>query len=97
MNDGFGHEVPPRHAQQTHREVTRYLIVIDAGEGPAIARLLRPDRTPVAEFDAGTEEVAQLAKGMPATTGATGPEWDKALAGHTAAERAGATVYVLDI
>jgi hypothetical protein len=96
MNDGYGHEVPPRHAQQTHRAVTRYLIVIDSGSG-TLARLFLPDRTQVAEFDAGTEEVAQLAKGVPATTGASGPEWDKALSGHTAAERASATVYVLDI
>jgi hypothetical protein len=96
MNDGFGHEVPPRHAQQQHRQVSRYLVVIASTDG-AIARLFGEDRTQVAEFDAGTEEVAALTHDAQPTTGASGPEWDRALAGHTAAERAGATVYVLDV
>ena len=96
MNDGFGHEVPPRHAQQTHRQVSRYLVVIGSTDG-GVARLFLADRTQVGEFDAGTEEVAQMTRGLSATTGATGPEWDRALAGHTAAERAGAAVYTLDI
>jgi hypothetical protein len=96
MNDGFGHEVPPRHAQQAHRQVTRYLVVISSGDS-GIARLFLDDRAQVAEFDAGAEEVGTLTRGVPATVGATGPEWDRALAGHSAAERAGATVYVLDV
>lgn len=96
MNDGYGHEVPPRHAQQTHRQVTRYLVVISSTDG-MVARLFLGDRTQAAEFDAGTEEVAQMTKGAPATTGAGGPEWDKALSSHTAAERASATVYALEI
>lgn len=96
MNDGFGHEVPPRHAQQSHRQVSRYLIVIPTTDG-AIARLFLADRTQVGEFDAGTEEVAQLTSGATGTAGAGGAEWDRALAGHTAAERAGATVYELDV
>lgn len=96
MNNGFGHEVPPRHAQQTHRQVTRYLVVISSVNGP-IARLFLASREQVAEFDAGTEEVTQLTKAVPGTTGASGAEWDKALGSHTAAERAGATVYELDI
>ena len=96
MNNGFGHEVPPRHAQQTHRQVTRYLVVIDSTNG-AVARLFLADRSQVAEFDAGTEEVAELIKTASSSVGASGAEWDKALGGHTAAERVGATVYVLDI
>lgn len=96
MNHGFGHEVPPRHAQQTHRQVSRYLVVIGSTDG-AVARLFLDSREQVAEFDAGTEEVTQLTKGAPGTTGASGPEWDRALASHTAAERAAATVYALDI
>jgi hypothetical protein len=51
----------------------------------------------VAEFDAGTEEVTELIKTAAASSGASGAEWDHVLAGHTAAERAAATVYVLDI
>jgi hypothetical protein len=96
MNNGFGHEVPPRHAQQAHRQVTRYLVVIGSTDGQ-LARLFLADRTQVAEFDAGTEEVAQLTKASQGTQGAVGAEWDRALAGHTAAERAAATVYVLDV
>jgi hypothetical protein len=96
MNDGFGHELPARHAQQAHRQVSRYCVVIDSADGP-LARLLLADRTPVAEFDAGTEEVAEMIKTARASTGATGPEWDRALAGHTAAQRAAATVYELDV
>ncbi|RZJ09995.1 MAG: hypothetical protein EOP39_09940 [Rubrivivax sp.] len=96
MNDGFGHEVPPRHAHQTHRQVTRYLVVIGSTNG-AIARLFTADRSQVAEFDAGTEEVVELIKTASASTGASGAEWDKSLAGHTAAERASATVYELDL
>ena len=96
MNDGFGHEVPPPHAQQTHRQVSRYLVLIGSTDG-GVARLFLEDRSQVGEFDAGTEEVAQMTRGLPATTGAAGPEWDRALAGHTAQERAAATVYVLDV
>ena len=96
MNDGFGHEVPPRHAQQAHRPVSRYLIVIGAADG-AVARLFQDDRSQVAEMDAGTEEVVQMITGAVATPGASGAEWDQALAGHTDAERADATVYVLDV
>lgn len=96
MNDGFGHEVPGRHAQRTHRQVSRYCVVIASTDG-TLARLFLADHTQVAEFDAGTEEVAELIKTASASTGAQGPEWDRALAGHTAAERAAATVYTLDV
>jgi hypothetical protein len=96
MNDGFGHEVPARHAQQKHRQVSRYCVVIASTDG-TLARLFLADRTQVAEFDAGTEEVAELIKTASASTGATGAEWDRALAGHTATERAAATVYTLDV
>ena len=96
MNDGFGHEVPPRHAQQTHRQVSRYLVVIGSPDG-GVARLFLENRTQVAEFDAGTEEVLELIKTASASTGAGAPEWDRALGGHTAAERASATVYTLDV
>lgn len=96
MNDGFGHEVPQQHAQRTHREVTRWLIVIPSADG-ALARLFSGERTQVAEFDAGTEEVNDLIQTAAACSGASGPEWDRALGGHTAAERANATVYELAV
>jgi len=96
MNQGFGHEVPTRHAQKDHRQVSRYLVVISSG-GDRIARLFLADLQQVSEFDAGTEEITVMTQGAAATTGASGPEWDRALAGHSAEERADATVYLLDI
>ena len=96
MSQGFGHELPSRHNQQEHRQVSRYLIVISSSAGP-IARLFLDSREQVGEFDASTEEVAVMTRNASATTGATGPEWNKALAGHSAQERAAATVYQLDV
>ena len=96
MNDGYGHEVPPRHEQRSHRAVTRYVVVIAQVDGQ-VARLFGADRVQVAEFDAGTEEVAQLIGGAAAGGDAAGAEWDAALAAHTAAERTAARVYLLDV
>jgi len=96
MNQGFGHEVPNRHAQKDLRQVSRYLVVISSG-GDRIARLFLANREQVSEFDAGTEEIAVMIRSATSTAGAGGAEWDKALAGHNADERAGATVYQLDV
>lgn len=96
MNHGFGHEVPARHSPRELRQVTRYLVVISAG-AVQVARFFTVKRESVAEIDAGTEEVAVMTAGAAATTGAMGPEWDRGLVGHSAAERASATVYVLDL
>ncbi len=96
MSQGFGQEVPTPHAQQQHRPVSRYLVVI-ASEDGAVARLFLDNLEQVAEFDAGTEEVAVMTRGATARPGACGPEWDRALAGYSAEERAAATVYVLDV
>ena len=96
MSQGFGHEVPARHAQQQHRPVSRYLVVIES-DGVAVARLLLGSLEQVAEFDAGTEEIAVMTRGATVRQGAGGPEWDRALAGHSAEERAAAVVYVLDV
>ena len=96
MSQGFGGESPRVHSQTSHREPARYLVVIDSG-GVGIARLFLDTRQLVAEFDAGTEETAQMTAGLVPTTGANGPEWDRALAGHSAAERSAADVYTLDV
>jgi len=74
----------------------KYLVIIDAG-GSMIARLLDPERRLVVEFDAGSEEVAVMTTGLAPVRGASGPEWDVALRGHSAGERAGADVYTLDV
>ena len=96
MNQGFGNELPRQHSQTPHRKVTRFLVVIGAG-GSLVARLCLEDREPVAEFDAGTEEVVVMTRGLRPAMGATGPEWDRSLGGHSAAERAAAEVYTLDV
>ncbi len=84
------------HRNGTHRPPARYLVIIDAG-GEQVARLFDAQRTQVAEFDASTEEVAVMAKGLAAQTGADSADWDHALGGHSATERAAADIYLLDL
>jgi hypothetical protein len=96
MAQVFGNEIPRRHTQAPPREGTRYLVVIESG-GSAVARLFAQSREQVAEFDASTEEVTVMTRGLVPATGADGPEWDRALAGHSASERSGARVYTLDV
>ena len=96
MGNGFGIESHGAHAHGPHRKPARYLVVIDAG-GESVARLFLDTHEQVAEFDAGTEEVAVMARGLTPQIGAGGAEWDRALGGHSAAERRGAEVYLLDV
>jgi hypothetical protein len=96
MGQGFGMESHGAHRNGTHRPPARYLVIIDAG-GEQVARLFDAQRTQVAEFDAGTEEVAVMAKGLAPQTGADAADWDQALASHSAAERALADIYLLDL
>ena len=96
MSHGFGNELPRAHGNTSPRSRTRYLVVIDSG-GSMVARLFLESREQVAEFDAGTEEVAQMIMHLQPESNAGDPPWDRALAGHSAAERAAAKVYVLAI
>ncbi|HEV7915491.1 MAG TPA: hypothetical protein VGP22_17130 [Albitalea sp.] len=96
MSQTFGSEPPRSHSQTAHRKPARYLVVIDSG-GYVVARLFLDTRELVAEFDAATEEAAQMMAGLVPTKGADGPEWDRALEGHSAAERAAADVYTLEV
>lgn len=96
MSQDFGRESPSPHLQTEHREPARYLVVIRAG-GVGVARLFLATRELVAEFDAGTEEAAQMTAGLAPAKGADGPEWDRALQGHSAAERRAAEVYTLPV
>ena len=59
MSHGFGNELPRVHGNTSPRSHTRYLVVIDSG-GFMVARLFLESREQVAEFDASTEEVAQM-------------------------------------
>jgi hypothetical protein len=94
MSQNFGRETPRQHVQTTHRAPVRYLVVIESG-GVAVARLFLDSREPVAEFDAGAEEAAEMTAGLVPAKGADGPEWDHALDGHSATERRAALVYTI--
>ena len=83
MSEGFGMESPRGHIHSQHRRPARYLVVIDSA-GSTIARLYLDTRELVAEFDAGSEEVAVMAKGLVPATGATGTEWDRRWKGTAA-------------
>jgi len=96
MNQGFGIEPPGAHHHSPLQQPVRYVVIIDAG-GSMVARLFLATRELVAEFDAGTEEVVQMTQGLAANRDAGSAEWDRALAGHNAAERAAAEVYTLDV
>jgi len=96
MAQVFGSEVPRPHSQTPTRQAARYLVVIESG-GVALARLFVESREQVAEFDASTEEVTVMTRGLVPAIGADGHEWDRALAGHSAAERRDARVYTLDV
>ena len=85
MGQGFGMESHGAHRNGSHRPPARYLVIIDAGGGQ-VARLFDERRAQVAEFDAGTEEVAVMAKGLAPQSGADAADWNQALASHSAAE-----------
>ena len=87
-------EAPREHQAGLHRKPVRYLVIIDAG-GSMVARLFLDTREMVAEFDAAVEEVAAMVNRLVPQTGALGSEWDQALRGHNATERASASVYTL--
>jgi hypothetical protein len=72
MSEGFGIEIPGVHRLAAHRKPARYLIVIDAA-GSTIARLFLDTRELVGEFDAGTEEVAQMTKGSRRSSARSAP------------------------
>ena len=96
MNNGFGIPSPsPHHAAARHAPV-RYVVVIESG-GARIARLFAESREQLGELDAATEEVTQMTQGLVPAGTAVDAVWDRALAGHNAAERAAAEVYTLDV
>lgn len=79
-----------------HSTPARYLVLIDAS-GAMTARLFDAERKPLVDFDASSEEVVVMTKGLAAARGADAPAWDKALAGHNALERRSAEVFTLDV
>lgn len=97
MGQGFGIESQGASAAGGPlRARARYLVVIDSA-GETLARLFTQARIQLEAFDASTEEVAVMTRGLIAAQGAGGVEWNDALAGHTSDERRGAEVYTLDV
>ena len=97
MNHGYGIESPgAHHPPPNQQQPVRYVVIIDAG-GSMVARLFVATRELAGEFDAGAEEIVQMTQGLQPERSASRPEWDRALAGHSAAERAAADVYTLDV
>jgi hypothetical protein len=96
MSQTYGMESPKDHLKVSHRMPVRYVLVIDSA-GSKIARLFLASREMVAEMDASVEEVDSMIAGMTPVIGAQGSEWDVALAGHRADERAAAEVYTLAV
>lgn len=90
---GSSGEHPQHHA---HRAPVRYLLLLEVG-GTALARMFLATREPAGEVDAGSEEVAAMTQGLVPSVGASGPEWDEALRGLGAQERAQARVYTLEV
>lgn len=74
----------------------RYLVIIDLDEA-STALLFTADRVQVADFDAASEEVPLMTRGLVPSRTANTPDWDKALAGCSHAARLAAQVYVLDV
>ena len=96
MSQTFGIETPRAHSLNPLRQPVRFLVVIDSG-GSMVARLFLATRELVAEFDGAVEEVTMMTNGLVPEVGALGAEWDSALQGNNADERAAARVYTLKI
>lgn len=79
-----------------HRAPARYLVILDA-DGARTALLFTAQREPAGDFDATSEEVAVMLRGLSPSASAEGAEWDRPLAGSSRADRAAAQVYTLDI
>lgn len=94
MSQTYGIPSPTPHQQKPRQPPARYLVLIESGNG-RVARLYLQDRTQVAEFNAGAEEVALMIHGVAPQRTAAGADWNEALKGHSDEERQGADVYEL--
>jgi hypothetical protein len=79
-----------------HQTPAKYLVLIESG-GSMVARLFDANRVHVLDFDASSEEVVVMTRGLAPAQGANDAAWAKALVGQNAAERAAAQVYTLDV
>lgn len=96
MSQVYGIESQHKPSGSPHRAPARYLVVIESA-GSMVARLFLESREEVAEFDAGSEEVALMTKGLKPRQDAHEAVWDAALGANSADERKRADVYTLDL
>lgn len=78
------------------RATAKYLLILESA-GSMAARLFDAERRHLTDFDASSEEVSVMTRGLHASLGAKAAEWGLALRGHSAEELAGALVYTLDV
>jgi hypothetical protein len=98
MTQRYGIEAPRVKVGAPALPPVRHLVLIDSAANAArVARLFLATREEVAEFDGSATEVLSMTEGLIPQIGATGHEWDSALAGHSRQERATAEVYTLQI
>lgn len=98
MAQNYGMEAPRPHAHGPEAPPARYVVLIEsASAGRRLAHVLLASHEAVAEFDASAPEVLLMTEGLAAEQGAAGPEWDRALGGHSPQERAEAEVFTLDV
>ena len=96
MSETYGIEAHEPHAGGPRRAPARYLVIVDATD-QATALLYSAARERLEEFQAGVEEVAVMVRGLIPERSGADPAWDEALGNYSAAERAGAEVYTLDL
>lgn len=78
------------------RAAAKYLLILESA-GAMTARLFDAERRHLSDFDASSEEVAVMTKGLSARQGAQVADWGTALEGHSPAELGEAQVFVLDV
>ena len=96
MAQTFGIESHGEHSHTPHRPPARYLVILDVAGG-MVARLYGENFEPVGEFDAASEEVSVMTRGLAPSTGASGAEWDATLQAYDYTQRSQAQVFTLDV
>ncbi|MEX8520315.1 MAG: hypothetical protein AB3X44_17555 [Leptothrix sp. (in: b-proteobacteria)] len=78
------------------RATAKYLLILESA-GAMTARLFDAERRHLSDFDAASEEIAVMTRGLQGQQGARASEWGLALDGHSQTELADAQVYTLDL
>jgi hypothetical protein len=79
-----------------HKTPAKYLVLIES-DGAMVAKLFDGQFAHVNDFDASSEEVAVMTKGLMPQRSANDGTWAKVLAGHGETERRAALIFTLDV